>query len=135
MYNHFCGDHVSCDHGDLGPDHPALRCEAQRIYLGTVLEGLRESMSEVLTPFGRLDINSLESCHAILRRFRAKGLKWGAVQCFLGETLGFMEWQQLQLAFWGERINWRRDLAALFDEHLGIKVTYSEEELSTMEAA
>ena len=46
-----------------------------------------------------------------------------------------MEWLQLQLAFWGERINWRRDLAALFDEHLGIKVTYSEEELSTMEAA
>jgi hypothetical protein len=61
----------------------------------------RDGRRKILTPFGLVDISFTESLHVVLRRYRMKGLKWGAAQCWLGETYGFLRWQRLQLALWG----------------------------------
>jgi hypothetical protein len=83
-------------------------------------------MGEVLTPFGATDINSTESLHAVLGRYRPKGDKWGAVQCFLGETMGLLHWQRLQLAFWQptENRNPKVELAQLIAVELSIRVPF-----------
>ena len=95
---HIRGEHGRCQHGPLPGDHPYCHCAAQISHLSDVVQGIINSMPEILTPFGLVDINSTESLHAVLRRYRMKGLKWGAAQCWLGETCGFLHWQQLQLA-------------------------------------
>ena len=104
MALHFRGEHKACSHVDLPADHPAVRCEAQRRYLAEVLHSLSECMGDILTPFGAMDMNGTESLHAVLRRYRPKGEKWGAVQCFLGETLGSLHWQRLQQRRREERV-------------------------------
>jgi len=137
MALHFRGEHKACSHVDLPADHPAVRCEAQRRYLAEVLHSLSECMGDILTPFGAMDMNGTESLHAVLRRYRPKGEKWGAVQCFLGETLGFLHWQRLQLAFWqpGRPRNPKVELARLMETELGIKVPLSIHDVAVMEAS
>ena len=61
----------------------------------------------------------------MLRRYRAKGLKWGAVQCFLGETMGFLHWQRLQLAFWGKARNPWLEFAEIVNYEFGLSVSIS----------
>ena len=135
MAKHFCGDHSLCgNHGDLPEDHPAVQCEAQREYLIEVLEGLIISLPEILTPFGAIHINSTESCHAVLRKYRQKGVKWGAVRCVLGENFGFLHWQRLMLAFWGVETNPWTDFADLIRDHLGVTVQIPAEKLAEWEA-
>ena len=113
-------------HTEFPADHPAVHCEAQQRHLAEVLHSLAECMGEVLTPFGATDINSTESLHAVLGRYRPKGDKWGAVQCFLGETMGLLHWQRLQLAFWqpAENRNPKIELAQLIAVELSIRVPF-----------
>ena len=82
-------------------------------------------------------MNSTESCHAVLRLYREKGTKWAAARCFLGENFGFLNWQRLQLAFWGVTTNPWLEFADMIQTRLGItipippeKVTEWEEQLS-----
>ena len=135
MALHFKGDHEGCSHGVLPDDHPAVRCKAQQAYLAQVLTSLAECMGDVLTPFGAMDINSTESLHAVLRKYRPKGEKWGAVQCFLGETLGLLHWQRLQLAFWqpGVPRNPKVELAELIQTELGIRVPFHQADIEELE--
>ena len=121
-------------HAPLPEGHPELRCAAQIEYLGEVLKGLANCMGEILSPFGALDINPTESCHAVLRRYRAKGLKWGAVKCFLGETMGFLHWQRLQLAFWGKARNPWLEFAEIVNYEFGLSVSISPREIEAMDA-
>ena len=135
MALHFRGEHHKCGHGDLPANHPAVRCNAQRRYLAEVLHSLVECIGDVLTPFGAIDINSTESLHAVLRRYRPKGEKWGAVQCFLGETMGFLHWQRLHLGFWqpGCRRNPMFELAKLIEAELNISVPLDKRDVEDME--
>ena len=135
MALHFRGDHEGCPHGDLPSDHPAVRCEAQQQYLAEMLHSLADCMGEVLTPFGAMDINSTESLHAVLRRYRPKGEKWGAAQCFLGETMGILHWQRMQLAFWqpDRSHNPKAELARLIEAEIGIYVPLELIDIEEME--
>ena len=83
IYYHITGECKPgiCKHAPLSPDHPALRCGVQKEYLWKVLKGLAAAMPDILTPFGRVDINAVESLNALVARWRKKG-KWGAIQCF-----------------------------------------------------
>jgi hypothetical protein len=92
MGHHFAGNHSLCTHEDLPSDHPTMKCEAQIDYLLKLLKSLSECMDEILSPFGALDVNSTESCHAVLRLYREKGRKWGFLACCLGEVFGFLHW-------------------------------------------
>ena len=73
MALHFTGKHLGCRHGDLLDDHPEVRCVALQQYLAEVLHSLSECICDVLTLFGAMDINSTESLHAVLRKYRPKG--------------------------------------------------------------
>ena len=134
MTHHFAGNHDLCSHGALPANHPRLKCKDQIAYLAVVMEGLAGCVHEILSPFGALDINATESCHSVLRRYREKGLKWGAVPCFLGETFGFLHWQRLQLAFWGTKRNPWADFADVVNDELGLNVEISAAELAEMDA-
>ena len=136
MALHFQGKHDACGHGDLPADHPAVHCKAQQRYLAEVLNSLAECIGDIITPFGAMDINSTESLHAVLRRYRPKGEKWGAVQCFLGETMGLLHWQRLQLAFWqpGRARNPKVEFADLVRAELGIAVPLKARDIEDQEA-
>lgn len=134
MAHHFAGNDTLCSHCALPDDHPTLRCEAQIEHLAEVMRGLAGCVHEILSPFGALDINATESCHSVLRRYREKGLKWGAVPCFLGETFGFLHWQRLQLAFWGTKRNPWAEFADVVNGELGLNVEFSAAELEEMDA-
>ena len=133
MYYHMIGDHAGCSHEGLPDDHPKLMCKVQRDYLWEVLEGLSKCTAEVLTPYGRLDINAVESLNAIIARYRPKGRKWGSVACFLAETLGLLHWQRLQLGFRGHMRNPMVELAGLIKQHLGLTVPYTESDVKAMD--
>ena len=106
-----------------------MQCEAQKKYLVEVLESLILALPEILTPLGALHINSTESLHAILRRYREKGTKWAAVRCFLGENFGFLHWQRIQMAFWSVRTNPRTDFARLIKDQLAEAVRGKDERI------
>jgi len=60
MYDHFNGDHGHCNHDLLPTTHPVLDCPAQRAALAKHLDGIIGHIPDILTPFGLLDINSVE---------------------------------------------------------------------------
>jgi hypothetical protein len=130
MVKHLCGDHDHCKHGDLPEVYPAVRCVAQQKRVAEVVLGLQGCLPDVLSPMGLLDINAVESQHAVLRKHREKGVRWGAAQCFLAECLGFLEWQQLMMAFWGYFREPRSELAKMVLEHLGVDIELTEVEIA-----
>jgi len=134
MYYHIIGDCKKefCTHGPLPADHATLRCDAQKNLLMTVLTTLADCADDVLSPFGRLDINVVESLNSLVAKWRRKG-KWGAVQCFVGEILAFLHWQRLQLGFQGVMRNPLADFASLVKEQLGLDIGYTSEELRRMD--
>lgn len=133
MSKHFVGDHTMCTHEKLPPGHPTLRCKDQIAYMNGLLKNLSDCMNEILSPFGALDINSTESCHAVLRLYREKGKQWGFVPCFLGEVFGFLHWQRLELAFWGTIRNPVLEFAAMVKTELGVDMPILESEVKEME--
>jgi len=134
MVEHLCGGHALCTHEDLPANYPVVQCLAQRRRLAEVVVGLQGCLGDVLTPMGLLDINSVESQHAVLRIWREKGIKWGAAQCFLGECMGFLDWQELMLAFWGKRRDFRNELADKVKAELGVDVGLTEKDLAGFKA-
>lgn len=132
MLGHINGEHKRCTHAPLPADHPNCHCKAQIAHLADVVQGIINSLGEILTPFGLVDINATESLHAVLRKYRTKGLKWGAAQCWPGETCGFLHWQQLQLAYWGHEHEPLVDLAAELKYQLGVDLAFTAKELAGM---
>jgi hypothetical protein len=133
MSKHFVGDHSMCTHEALPPHHPTLKCKDQITYMNGLLKSLAGCMGEILSPFGALDINSTESCHAVLRLYREKGRQWSFVPCFLGEVFGFLHWQRLELAFWGTIRNPVLEFAAKVMAELGVEMPILESEVKEMD--
>ena len=129
---HFRGEHRACGNGDLPADHPVVRCDARRRYLAEVLLSLAECICDVLTPVGAINTESL---HAVHRRHRPKGEKWGVVHCFLGLTMGFLHWQRLHIGFWQPECcrNPMLELAQLIEAELSISVPLDKRDLEDME--
>ena len=132
MSKHFVGDHSMCTHEKLPPGHPTLRCKDQITYMNGLLKNLSDCMNEILSPFGALDINSTESCHAILRLYREKGKQWGFVPCFLGEVFGFLHWQRLELSFWGTLRNPILEFSAKVKTEIGVHIPIFDSEVKEM---
>ena len=53
--------------------------------------------------------------------------------CFLGETLGFLHWQRLQLGFCGTKRNPMAEFSDLVNAELGLGVVFSASELAEMD--
>jgi hypothetical protein len=136
LYLHVVGDHSRCSHRDLDTDpekpHPRLQCEPQKRYLAGVLLSVSDIMGDLLTPFGLVDVNQVESDHAIIAKFRPKEYHWGAIACFTGTNLALLDIQQLKLATWGDRTFPILDLAEELKAELGIDIGITEEEVEAM---
>ena len=137
LYLHVTGDHGRCDHRDLDEDptspHPRLRCEAQKRRLATVLCSVQDVLDQLLTPFGLVDVNFVESDHADIARFRPKEFSWGALTCFLATNMAFLNIQQVKVGYWGVATFPIVELAQELMDEYGIDIGITEEDIELME--
>lgn len=103
---HLCGRHGLCEHGESRNEPKFFCCSAQLKALRSYFDGLKDKVSEILTPGGKVHIQHCESNNSMVVRFRPKGdLSFGPIPNFLAETLAFLNVMELQLGFNGERFS------------------------------
>jgi hypothetical protein len=93
-------------------------------------------LPEILTPFGFVHINGLESEHGGYIPFRIKYVRLRTQECQYGGCRGAMAAVQLPIAYWsptGEgRLYPEFDLAEIVKEELGLDIAFSEAEHSAI---
>jgi len=89
---------------------------------------------EILTPFGFVHINGLESKHGGYIPFRIKHVRLRAQECQYGERRGTMP-VQLPMSYWSPtgdgRLHPKFCLAEIVKEELGLDIAFSEAEPSS----
>lgn len=133
-FMHCTGDHRFCKHEPIpeGKEEP-LRCEAQKKQLAKELLSVIKQLKHILSPAGLFTINAVEALHFVITMFRKKRQKWSAVGCWLAEIMGFLSWQQLQLASLGYRRHPVFDIAKRLREKFGIDITFDDNELGKLQ--
>ena len=130
---HFTGDHSHCDHGELPANHPTFKCRAQINVFSEEVTRLVKKLPLILTPFGLLDINRVESNHAVFRLFRPKGRKYSALYEFTAVNMGILNCSQLCLGFWGEKTQPIVRIVELLNERHGLTIELSEAQLAYLD--
>jgi hypothetical protein len=127
---HYTGEcSALCDHADLGPAHLKFTCKAQVVYFISIMKSVIVGVPGLLSPFGLLTINWLESKHGEVTHWRPKRVKLMADECQYGEDRGFMADIQLVVAYWGgPRLYPEFELAERVNSEFGLAVVFSEAE-------
>ena len=128
IYLHVSGDHSFCHHDALPDGHPHCNCKMQLRHLRLSLNALSVKASSLLTPFGLVHINGVESNHALMARVRAKGVQYAAAVNFLGEIIALLRTCELNLNYLGYPSLQRSRLGEAIYEHAKIDVRLSDEE-------
>jgi hypothetical protein len=82
---------------------------------------LKDRAYDLFTPVGLVHVQYPESNHAIVRRHREKGRDLPSVPCVLGECLGLLVGQQLQLAHNGRTVYPQQIIAGFISKYLGFE--------------
>jgi len=137
MVLHYTGDCCElCDHDADKQADLKFSCKAQVSYLCAIMKAFIAILPEILTPFGLVHINGLESKHGAYISFRVKRVRLRAQECQYGECRGAMAAVQLSIAYWSPtgdgRLYPEFDLAEIVKGELGLDIAFSEAEHSAI---